>query len=1259
MASAPITPDPTPPASTVVVKSELHLHTVNSLPPDSAEAAATITSPGEPTFEKPPFAPKTPTPPGYELLAELGRGGMGVVYKARQRTLNRTVALKVVLAGGHASVSQRARFLAEAEAVASLNHVGIVGVYEFGTWEEQPYMALEFCPGGTLADKLRGTPLSAREATVTLERLACAVVAAHERGIVHRDIKPANILIAGDGTPKIGDFGLAKMTESEGITMTGAVLGTPSYMSPEQARGDTKTVGPAADIYALGALLYECLTGRPPFRGASAADTIVQSLSREPVAVRALNPAVPVDLETVCLKCLEKDPSRRYPSARALAEDLQRYLDGRPVIARPVGPLGRARRWIARNQVVSGLLVAIAVAITAGTTTTYLKYLAEAEQRAKAVGEATAKDEALGELRITLGKLESLTTEQEKTLARLTLEKAATEDALLRGLLRPLRNQQGNAILLEETRALFDLAGLPEERLRFRFVERGVATPDGADKVAAWPQEVVGAIAGLDPAAAIRLRAVVAQVIRDPSTSRNGQTACALLVGVLPSDDLELNRLAARVLADQMVTRPVSALGELSSGLQSLIPRLPPGDSASLAGTVVSRMARDTDILVLDHLGKALIPLSKQMTSGEVETVVRILVDRLSTEKSPGLFTPISTTVASLSHRLSPSDAESLAISLAKNLTARIPTEKDSSAISGCSKALTALTNRLTLTAEQGVVAPAVRALSSRCLNEKEPSSMGNLSSALADLAARANAVDRTLAVKALAGRAEIEKEPVTLSNVANSLTSLVERLPSTEVVTLLKPLFARLTTETDGTSRTYLATALGEMMARLPADEAGTLTRQTLLTLTDRIVTGKDSQGLAEFSSAFTPLARFPGPTDATTIAKRLVDRMTTEKDASSLDYLATSLSALGKQLTPDQAQLLARVLSARIVNEKDVAARKPIVEGFAYLTGRLTPSESAPLASLAASAVVEQMLNEKDVDNLKILAATLTTIAPVIAAQDASTLGKILAARLTMEQDVAICSAFALALAAVTEQLSPSETATVIAAPTRQMATKLASAKEFISVNSAVSAINQLAPRLDAADAATVVKIVVDRLIVEREHAWHYLADGLWDTAARLSPSDAAVTATALMNRFATEKDVVILKSLCHFLSMLAERLDAEDAAWVARGVALRMVEEKDPMLLLQFAEVFSRHTHRLSNEDLLAFLKSHAAFPHVRVPILSEFGRRSGHTQAANAVAGPIAPAALRTPPFPSVWEFLKWAERAHPELELTTAPRGSGK
>jgi len=303
---------------------------------------------------------------GYEILGVLGRGGMGVVYLARQVSLNRLVAVKMILAGEHASPMQRERFLAEAEAVARLRHPGVVQIHEIGQAGGQPYFALEYLPGGTLAQRIAGTPQPPREAAALVEGLARAIHAAHVQGVVHRDLKPANVLFAEATTPerseqaKIADFGLAKLLDDEASpTRSGTVLGTASYMAPEQASGHSKQVGPATDVYALGAILYEMLTGRPPFRAAAMVETLRQVVAEEAVPARRLNPAVPRDLDTICAKCLRKPTGQRYASAAELADDLCRYLRGEPVRARPVHAGERLVKWVRRNPVVTGLLVAL------------------------------------------------------------------------------------------------------------------------------------------------------------------------------------------------------------------------------------------------------------------------------------------------------------------------------------------------------------------------------------------------------------------------------------------------------------------------------------------------------------------------------------------------------------------------------------------------------------------------------------------------------------------------------------------------------------------------------------------------------------------------------------------------------------------------------------------------------------------------------------------------------------------------------------
>jgi WD40 repeat protein/tRNA A-37 threonylcarbamoyl transferase component Bud32 len=309
-----------------------------------------------------------PRIPGYEILAILGRGGMGVVYKAREEKLQRTVAIKMHLSGAHASAEDLARFRKEAEAVALLQHPNVVQIFHIGEQEGKPFVVLEYVDGGSLAGEIKGKPWNARHAAAMVLQLAQAMAAVHAKGIIHRDLKPANVLLTADFEPKITDFGLAKRLDTEtAMTATGAVMGTPNYMAPEQAEGKSKLITPAADVYALGAILYELLTGRPPFVGDTPLDVIVQVVSEEPVSLNSLRAGLPKDLATICHKCLEKEPGKRYPRASALAEDLASFLEGRPIAARPVGRLEQTWRWCRRNPVVAGLIVAVSVSLLAGT----------------------------------------------------------------------------------------------------------------------------------------------------------------------------------------------------------------------------------------------------------------------------------------------------------------------------------------------------------------------------------------------------------------------------------------------------------------------------------------------------------------------------------------------------------------------------------------------------------------------------------------------------------------------------------------------------------------------------------------------------------------------------------------------------------------------------------------------------------------------------------------------------------------------------
>jgi tetratricopeptide (TPR) repeat protein len=394
--------------------------------------------PGAPTLGGGPAArPPAVGPvrfPGYEILGELGRGGMGVVYRARQTKLNRPVALKVILAGPHASDEDKARFRVEGEAVARLRHPNIVQVYDVGEHEGFAFLALELVEGETLRRWQNGTPVPPREAVRIAIGIGRAIQHAHENGILHRDIKPANILLTGDRgqeagdskhgrqepdslspgssrlTPKVTDFGLAKSIEGGAdLTITGMACGTPNYMAPELVRGK-KPVGPAVDVYSFGAVLYEMLTGRPPFAGATGGEVMDLILRADPPTVRRVNPRVPHDLCVIAEKCLQKDPARRYPSAAAAVEDLENYLAGRPIRARAVGPVERTLRWCRRNPVAAVFLAAATVGCAVmGTLAVALANSAAVERSARADADRERADaeRARDQIREALAKAEA------------------------------------------------------------------------------------------------------------------------------------------------------------------------------------------------------------------------------------------------------------------------------------------------------------------------------------------------------------------------------------------------------------------------------------------------------------------------------------------------------------------------------------------------------------------------------------------------------------------------------------------------------------------------------------------------------------------------------------------------------------------------------------------------------------------------------------------------------------------------------------
>jgi len=558
---------------------------------------------------------------------------MGVVYKARQAKLGRLVALKMILSGGHAGEADLSRFRTEAEAIARLQHPNIVQIHE--VWEHGglPFFSLEFCAGGSLEKKLAGTPLPPKEAAALVETLARAMQAAHEKGVIHRDLKPANVLLGEDGTPKVTDFGLAKKLGEAGQTASGAVMGTPSYMAPEQAGGRSAQMGPLVDVYALGAILYECLTGRPPFRGPTAMDTMIQVVADEPVPVRQLQPQVPADVETICLKCLQKEPAKRYASALALAEELRRFQDGEPIAARPAGVVERARKWAKRRPAAAALLV---VSVFAGLTVVGVVGSAAAMVYGKNRDLARANLDLIEERdRAKAAEEKALTKEAEAVAAKTDLEKSngalklATEDlkrsrdgletTLARSVIRPLALQgYGTPMIDHEWEALWELATTRPGRLSYRFVEEASRTPVTSRQLRGRAALALPAAVGLDAERRAEVEKVLLARLADPALGAEQKNDLALALsawdGLSGPGAVGTARQRIAAVTD---TKNAVALVQLVQGLSAVAPRLEPQEAAQAAAALTQAMKDNKNASPLVSLAEGLSAVAARLEPKE------------------------------------------------------------------------------------------------------------------------------------------------------------------------------------------------------------------------------------------------------------------------------------------------------------------------------------------------------------------------------------------------------------------------------------------------------------------------------------------------------------------------------------------------------------------------------------------------------------------------------------------------------------------
>jgi hypothetical protein len=1268
--------------------------------------------------------------PGYEVLSELGRGGMGVVYKARQVAADRVVALKMILHGGHAGEDALARFRTEAKAIARLQHPNIVQVYEVGEHDGLPFFSLEFCPGGSLERKLAGTPLPAREAARLVEVLARAMHAAHRAQIIHRDLKPANVLLAADGTPKVTDFGLAKqLGAAAGPTQSNAFMGTPSYAAPEQAAGNWAAVGPATDTYALGAILYECLTGRPPFKGPTTFDTLMQVLTDDPVPPRQLQSTTPKDLETICLKCLHKEPARRYATAEALAEDLRRFQAGEPILARPVGSLERAIKWVRRRPTVSALLAA-AVMLAAATVGSILYAFRQ---------DAARQSEIANQERENTREQLRLTKEAQDESNKAKAARAEVEATLARSLLRALGNQ-GSIVNDTELEALWELAESSNPRVHQLFIESALARPFTTLQLRSRRELAVHAAVGLDPARRQRLEELLLQRLRDETADPKWRENCAWVALELGGPGRELTNAAARPLADALAKEtdysvlyelakalkataerlgPVEAEGvargladalakeasgiarpHLEGALMAVTPRLGPAEAAGLAQPLADALAKETNQTARSRLVAALKAVTPRLGPAEAGVVVRPLADALARETNPTTRLPLVNALVVVASRLEPAESAQL---LAGTLTE----ETDPTARSHLAWALRLAATRM----DQAEAAPLVRRLADGWGGETNATMRSRLVEALGAVTplmdqAEAEAVARRLAdgldtekdpvarvalagalgrvaaerlgpaeaAQLLADALAKEKGPIARSRLAGALQVAAARLGQAEAEAVARRLADAMTRETDRYAQSemaetlaavaawmdqaeaaHLAAETGRLLADALAKETNQTARSRLLDalgavahrmdqaeaeavarrLADSLDTEKDAAVVIKLAGALGAAAARLGPAEADALAGRLADALAKEREPFARSRLASALGAVAARMGPTEAEAVARRLTDALGAETDPGARYVLVGALGAVTERLGPAEVATLAGRLAEPLGRATAMEVG------WAKVLGTVAARMKPDDAAAFAGRLAGALVKEANWNTRSNLASALAVVAARLAPAEAAAL----TRPLADALGTEKDPGVRASLAKALGAVAARMDPAEAAALAGHLADALAKDKDLTAPYvrsaLATALGEAVSRMDPAEAA---RLLANVLAEETFTAAQSQLAEALRAVATRIEPGEvaprsllAAQAVTGGITPAPQLGQAVTLLRAAEPLPC---RFTTQQLVDFLKMPTCVGRFRTVILELLGNRYHRA-------------------FADQWEFVEFAEKNLPDIDLKSPPKRPGK
>jgi hypothetical protein len=953
---------------------------------------------------------------------------MGVVYRARHLSLKRPVALKMILGGGQAGERERARFKSEAEAVARLQHPNIVQVYEVGEWHAEtggpplPYCALELVEGGTLAGKLKGQPLPLPEAARLVQTLARAMHLAHSRNVVHRDLKPANVLLSAQGEPKVTDFGLARQLDADsGQTQSGAIMGTPTYMAPEQASGQAHAAGPAADVYALGAILYECLTGRPPFKGVSVLDVLEQVRTREPAPLRRLHPRVPADLETVCLKCLRKEPEKRYASAAELADELERFLRGEPVLARPIGRLERGWRWARRNPSLAAALTAAVVFLVGGIVVASW-FAVDANRQANDAREKKAVAERLNvELAWTNEDLSERTDELEGTVALTCL--------------LPLAQQPG-PLSEPERLALTTLSAQRGKSVALRFVREGVTDAVLLPRLRGRGEYAWHAALGLDCGQRDEAEALVLAELRSATGHRleDLALAAAALGGLSP----ETAALAADVLTRAMSrTGDPGILYSLATALSALAVRVDRAEGAGMCGQAAAALVQALNkqgnpeaVRLLTKALSAVLVRLEPKAAAETAGGLTLVLDQT---RNPAAARQLIETLYAVALRMEPAEAP-IALALAQEK------RTDGETLLALEQGRRTLVARL----KPKEAATAGAAVIQRLNQTADPRRVSLLAWCLHELAGRMEPADAASVADLLLGTWS-RMDPSVLLALAPALGALIARTEPGKSANVRARGVILLTgaigQTTDPNRLQTLSTALFVVADRAEPKEPNREASRAAGTFIQAMIR---TNRVPQLPSRFPPLlamARWLEPNDAAAVADTIITTLPDNPNLSPV--LVPVLAAVAARVEHENAVALAPRLSLLLGQTTNANTLQALAQSLAALTGRTGPPDGgdAPgkLTELCGQSalVLTRAMSTKDDTVLAPLAHGLSVLAGRLGPREAAEAAGSLLQSLDGQPSIAM-QWFASALGALAGRLEPKQAAETAAALARILSKK-----------------------------------------------------------------------------------------------------------------------------------------------------------------------------------------------------------------------------